>query len=149
MKGYYKMPQQTGEVISADGWLRTGDQAVEDNDGYIRITGRLKDVIIRGGENIYPKEIEDFLRGIPSIRDVQIVAVQAKSTAKKRLPSCNCATARQSKPARFRILRGRIARYQNPKHIFFNRFLYPMTASGKIQKFKLREKTAARLTIAD
>ena len=78
MKGYYKMPQQTAEVLSADGWLRTGDQAVEEEDGFIRITGRLKDVIIRGGENIYPKEVEDFLRDIPNIRDVQIVAVPSE-----------------------------------------------------------------------
>ena len=145
MKGYYKMPQQTAEAVSADGWLRTGDQAVEDEAGYIKITGRLKDVIIRGGENIYPKEVEDFLRDIPNIRDVQIVAVPSdkygeEAAAFVQLHDDSALEASEIQD----YCRGKIARYKIPKHIFFTGS-FPLTASGKVQKFKLREEARARL----
>jgi fatty-acyl-CoA synthase len=147
MKGYYKMPQQTAEVISADGWLRTGDQAVEDENGYIKITGRLKDVIIRGGENIYPKEVEDFLRGIPHIRDVQIVAVPSDKYGEETAAFVQLHSGAALEPAEIQdYCRGKIARYKIPKHIFFTDS-YPMTASGKIQKFKLREEAANKLQL--
>jgi fatty-acyl-CoA synthase len=149
MKGYYKMPHQTAEVISADGWLRTGDQAVEDENGFIKITGRLKDVIIRGGENIYPKEVEDFLRGIPHVRDVQIVAVPSEKYGEEAAAFVQLHDGIALEPAEIQdFCRGKIARYKIPKHIFFTDS-YPMTASGKIQKFKLREEAAARLQISD
>lgn len=145
MKGYYKMPQQTAEAISPDGWLRTGDQAVEDEEGYIRITGRLKDVIIRGGENIYPKEVEDFLRQIPEIRDVQIVAVPSEKYGEEAAAFVQLHENQSVDPGEIQdFCRGKIARYKIPKYIFFTDS-YPMTASGKIQKFKLREEAAARL----
>jgi fatty-acyl-CoA synthase len=145
MKGYYKMPQQTAEVLSEDGWLRTGDQAVEDEDGFIRITGRLKDVIIRGGENIYPKEVEDFLREIPRIRDVQIVAVPSDKYGEEAAAFVQLHNGAVLEPAEIQdFCRGKIARYKIPKHIFFADS-YPMTASGKIQKFKLREEAVRRL----
>jgi fatty-acyl-CoA synthase len=147
MRGYYKMPQQTAEVISADGWLRTGDQAVEDENGYIKITGRLKDVIIRGGENIYPKEVEDFLRGIPHIRDVQIVAVSSEKYGEEAAAFVQLHSGAALEPAEIQdYCRGKIARYKIPKHIFFTDS-YPMTASGKIQKFKLREEAASKLQL--
>jgi fatty-acyl-CoA synthase len=145
MKGYYKMPQQTAEVLGEDGWLRTGDQAVVDEDGFIRITGRLKDVIIRGGENIYPKEVEDFLRDIPSIRDVQIVAVPDQKYGEEAAAFVQLRDGATLEPAEIQdFCRGKIARYKIPRYIFFTDS-YPMTASGKIQKFKLREEAAARL----
>jgi fatty-acyl-CoA synthase len=147
MKGYYKMPQQTAEVISADGWLRTGDQAVEDENGFIKITGRLKDVIIRGGENIYPKEVEDFLREIPHIRDVQIVAVPSEKYGEEAAAFVQVREGSALEAGEIQdYCRGKIARYKIPKHIFFTDS-YPMTASGKVQKFKLREEAAARLGI--
>ncbi|MBN1566843.1 MAG: AMP-binding protein [Acidobacteria bacterium] len=149
MKGYYKMPQQTAEVLNSDGWLRTGDQAVEDEDGFIRITGRLKDVIIRGGENIYPKEVEDFLREIPNIRDVQIVAVPSEKYGEEAAAFVQLRDGISLEAAEIQdFCRGKIARYKIPRHIFFTDS-YPMTASGKIQKYKLREEAARRLTIAD
>jgi fatty-acyl-CoA synthase len=149
MKGYYKMPQQTAEVLSQNGWLRTGDQAVEDEKGYIKITGRLKDVIIRGGENIYPKEVEDFLRGIPSIRDVQIVAVPSEKYGEETAAFVQLHNDSAMEPGEIQdFCRGKIARYKIPKHIFFTDS-YPLTASGKVQKFKLREEAKARLTISD
>ncbi len=142
MKGYYKMPLQTAETLDADGWLRTGDQAVEDAEGYIRITGRLKDVIIRGGENIYPKEVEDFLRGIPNIRDVQIVAVPSKKYGEEAAAFVQLHAGAALEAAEIQdFCRGKMARYKVPKYIFFTDS-YPMTASGKVQKFILREKAA-------
>jgi fatty-acyl-CoA synthase len=149
MKGYYKMPQQTTEVISQDGWLRTGDQAVQDENGFIRITGRLKDVIIRGGENIYPKEVEDFLRGIPHIRDVQIVAVPSKKYGEEAAAFVQLRDGASLEEGEIRdYCHGKMARYKIPKYVFFTGS-YPMTASGKVQKFKLREEAAARLGVVD
>lgn len=146
MKGYYKMPQQTAEVLSPDGWLRTGDQAVEDDEGYIRITGRLKDVIIRGGENIYPKEVEDFLREIPGIRDIQIVAVPSEKYGEEAAAFVQL-NGKGLEPGEIQdFCRGKIARYKIPKYIFFTDS-FPMTASGKIQKFKLREEAKRRLSL--
>ena len=145
MKGYYKMPEQTAEVLSADGWLRTGDQAVEVDDGFIRITGRLKDVIIRGGENIYPKEVEDFLRDIPNIRDIQIVAVPSEKYGEEVAAFVQLHDGTTLEAGEIQdFCQGKIARYKIPKHIFFTD-AYPMTASGKIQKFKLREEAATKL----
>jgi fatty-acyl-CoA synthase len=145
MKGYYKLPQQTAEAISPDGWLRTGDQAVEDEEGFIRITGRLKDVIIRGGENIYPKEVEDFMRGIESIRDVQIVAVPSEKYGEEAAAFVQLHEGTALEPSEIQdFCRGKIARYKIPKFIFFTDS-YPLTASGKVQKFKLREDAKQRL----
>ncbi len=145
MKGYYKMPQQTAEAVSPDGWLRTGDQAVEDAQGYIRITGRLKDVIIRGGENIYPKEVEDFLREIPQIRDVQIVAVPSEKYGEEAAAFVQLQDGSGLEPSEIQdYCRGKIARYKIPKFIFFTES-FPLTASGKVQKFKLRETAKEKL----
>jgi fatty-acyl-CoA synthase len=144
MKGYYKMPQQTSEAISPDGWLRTGDQGIQDENCYIRITGRLKDVIIRGGENIYPKEVEDFLRGIPNIPDVQIVALPSEKYGEEAAAFVQLHDHSTIEPGEIQdYCRGKIARYKIPKHIFFTE-AFPMSVSGKIQKFKLREDAAAR-----
>jgi len=147
MRGYYKLPQQTAEAISIDGWLRTGDQAVEDEEGYIKITGRLKDVIIRGGENIYPKEVEDFLRGIRNIRDVQIVAVPSEKYGEEAAAFVQLHDGAALEPSEIQdFCRGQIARYKIPKYIFFTDS-YPLTASGKVQKFKLREEAKSKLKI--
>jgi fatty-acyl-CoA synthase len=149
MKGYYKMPQQTAETISPDGWLRTGDQAVEDSEGYIRITGRLKDVIIRGGENIYPKEVEDFLREIPQILDVQIVAVPSEKYGEEAAAFVQLQNGSNLEASDIQdYCRGKIARYKTPKYIFFTNS-FPMTASGKIQKFKLRETAKQKLQMTN
>jgi fatty-acyl-CoA synthase len=149
MKGYYKMPQQTAEAISTDGWLRTGDQAVVDEEGYFKITGRLKDVIIRGGENIYPKEVEDFLRDIPNIRDVQIVAVPSEKYGEEAAAFVQLHEGSRLEASEIQDhCRGKIARYKIPKFIFFTDS-FPLTASGKVQKFKLREKARSELRITD
>lgn len=139
MKGYYKMPEETNRAIDKDGWLHSGDLGVVDKNGYYRITGRIKDMIIRGGENIYPREIEEFLHTIPEVEQVQVIGVPDEKYGevvgafiiKKADTDLTEADVRD-------FSRTKIARYKAPKHIFFVDE-YPMTASGKIQKFKLRE----------
>jgi fatty-acyl-CoA synthase len=139
MRGYYKLPQATAEVIDADGWLHSGDLGVKDVNGNFRITGRIKDMIIRGGENIYPKEIEDFLYHMPQIRDVQVAGVPSEKYGEQVgafviLKEGSTLTTEELQD----FCRGQISRYKIPKYVFFLDD-YPVTGSGKIQKFKLRE----------
>ena len=144
MKGYYKMPDKTAEVIDEDGWLHTEDLATMDEDGYVKITGRTKDMIIRGGENIYPREIEEFLYGHPEISDVQVYGVPDEKYGEQVaaaiiLKSDGSLTEEDVKEH----CRENIARHKVPRYVDFVEE-YPMTASGKIQKFKLREATVER-----
>lgn len=143
MKGYYNMPEATAEAIDNDGWLHTGDLAIKDEDGYYKITGRLKDMIIRGGENIYPKEIEDLLYTHPQIQDVQVVGVPDKKYG-EAVMACVILVedAELSEKEVQKFVADKVAKHKIPQHVWFiNRF--PMTASGKIQKFKLRDKAVA------
>ncbi|MBO8449668.1 MAG: AMP-binding protein [Spirochaetes bacterium] len=139
MKGYYKMPEATAEIIDSNGFLHSGDLGVKDENGYYRITGRIKDMIIRGGENIYPREIEEFLSQIPEIRDVQVAAVKDK-----RLGEITGAFiilhdgAKLTEEDVIEFCRGKIAKYKFPQLVMFMDE-FPMTGSGKIQKFKLTE----------
>ena len=139
MKGYYKMPEMTEQAIDEDGWLHSGDLAVMDEDGYYSIVGRIKDMIIRGGENIYPREIEEFLYTMDGIRDVQVVGIPDEKYGEivgAFIIREDGADIKEEDVRDFSI--ARIARYKVPKHVFFvNEF--PLTASGKIQKFKLKE----------
>nr|WP_263327169.1 AMP-binding protein [Neobacillus sp. Marseille-Q6967] len=141
MKGYYKNPNATREAIDKDGWLHTGDLAVMDQNGYCRITGRLKDMIIRGGENIYPREIEEFLYTHPKIVDAQVIGVPDERWGEEVLAwiilkeGCTL-TAEEIKE----FCKEKISRHKIPKYVFFTDS-YPMTASGKIQKFKLLEQS--------
>ncbi|QLH74527.1 MAG: AMP-binding protein [Methanomassiliicoccales archaeon] len=142
MKGYYKMPEETAKAIDKDGWLHSGDIGMRDKDGYFSVTGRLKDMIIRGGENIYPKEVEDFIHHIEGVQDVQVVGVPSKKYGEQ--PGAFIILKAGSKLTEADIqdhCRGKIAWYKIPKYI---RFVdsYPMTASGKIMKYKLREESA-------
>ncbi|WP_028572817.1 AMP-binding protein [Desulfonatronum lacustre] len=144
MKGYYNMPEATAQTIDADGWLHSGDLGVMDDDGYLAITGRIKDMIIRGGENVYPREIEEFLYTMEGISDVQVVGVPSRKYGEEVgafiIPKPGVTlTPEEVKD----FCRGKIARYKTPKYIAFVES-YPMTASGKIQKYKLRE-TAGKL----
>jgi len=139
MHGYYKNPKATRAAIDEDYWLHTGDQATMDDEGYVRITGRIKDIIIRGGENISPKEIEDLLRQHPAVSDVYVYAIKSEFfgeevAAAVRLKPNESATEDELKT----FCQGKLARFKIPRYWrFVNDF--PMTASGKIQKFKLRE----------
>jgi fatty-acyl-CoA synthase len=139
MKGYYNNTEATRAAIDDELWLRTGDQATLDEDGYVRITGRIKDIIIRGGENISPREIEDLMRQHASVSDIYVYAVKSEFFGEEvaaaiRLKPGSSATEEGLRD----FCQGRIARFKIPKYI---RFVgeFPMTASGKIQKFKLRE----------
>lgn len=139
MKGYYKMPEMTAEAIDEDGWLHSGDLAVMDEDGYYSIVGRIKDMIIRGGENIYPREIEEFLHTMPGVKDVQVVGIPDEKYGEivGAFIIKEDDTDLLEEDVRDYAIQ-RIARYKVPKHVFFVDE-FPLTASGKVQKFKLRE----------
>jgi fatty-acyl-CoA synthase len=144
MKGYYNNPDATRAAIDGDGWLHTGDEASIDADGYVRITGRIKDIIIRGGENIAPKEVEDRLREHPAVADAYVYAMpdeffgEAVATAVRR--KTESVTAEELTA----FCGETLARFKVPRYV---RFVseFPMTASGKIQKFRLREMHLAEL----
>lgn len=139
MKGYDGDPQATAAAIDADGWLHSGDLAVMRPDGCIRITGRLKDMILRGGENIYPREIEEFLYTHPKIAEVQVVGIPDARLGEVVLAWIRLKPGETATPEEIRAFcEGKIAYFKIPEHI---RFVdsFPMTASGKVQKFRIRE----------
>lgn len=145
MKGYYNMPEATASAIDKEGWLHTGDLAVMDEKGYCKITGRLKDMIIRGGENIYPREIEEFLYTNTKVKDVQVVGVPSAKYGEEvaafiQLKVGETATEEEIKE----FCKERISRFKIPAFVFFVD-QYPTTASGKIQKYKLREQATKSL----
>jgi fatty-acyl-CoA synthase len=145
MKGYYKLPDATAAAITADGWLRSGDQASIDHDGRVRITGRIKDVIIRGGENIAPKEVEDVLRTHPAIADASVYAVTSEFFGEEVAAALRLHPGASIDEAELQsFCRDRMARFKAPRFI---RVVdaFPLTASGKIQKFRLREMHEAQL----
>ncbi len=145
MQGYYNMPEQTAAALTADGWLRSGDQASIDEHGNVRITGRIKDLIIRGGENIAPKEIEDVLRHHPAIVDVSVYGISSDffgeevAAAIRTHPGASIDAAEVMRFCEHRLARFKVPRYVRTVDAF------PLTASGKIQKFKLRELHEAEL----
>ncbi len=142
MQGYYKMEQATREAIDQEGWLHTGDLGVLDEEGYLSITGRLKDMIIRGGENIYPREIEEFLYTLEGVYDVQVVGVPSKKYGEEVSAFIVLKDGYNYTPEDVQdYCRGQISRYKIPKYVAFVSG-YDMTASGKVQKFKLREQAA-------
>jgi len=149
MKGYYKMPEATAAVIDSEGFLHSGDLGTVDEHGYYRITGRIKDMIIRGGENIYPREIEEFLYTMPGIEDAQVIGVPDAKYGEivgafvRRSPGSDITESDVQEFAR-----SRMARYKAPKHVFFVDE-FPLTASGKIQKYILRQMAAEALGVAD
>lgn len=149
MKGYYKMPEETAKVIDSDGWLHTGDLAIMDENGYCKITGRIKQMIIRGGENIYPKEIEEYLYTNPKISDVQIYGVPDRKYGEQVMAAVILKKGETMTEEEVRdYCKGKIANYKIPRYVKFVEG-YPMTASGKIQKFKLREMAIKELSLEE
>ncbi|GHU65421.1 AMP-binding protein [Spirochaetia bacterium] len=139
MKGYYKMEEETKKIIDAEGWLHTGDLGQMNKDGYINITGRIKDLIIRGGENIYPKEVEDFLYTMPGIKEIQVTGVPSNKYGEEVAAFIvlkDKAALNEEDVQDF--CRGKISNFKIPRYVFFQDS-FPTTASGKVQKFKLRE----------
>ncbi len=149
MKGYYKMEEATAAAIDQDGWLHTGDLAQVDEHGYYKITGRLKDMIIRGGENIYPKEIEEFLYTHPAVKDVQVIGVPSQKYGEEVMA---CIILREgvtfTEEEVKACVSASMARHKVPSYVAFMDS-FPMTASGKIQKFKMREWAVEHLGLQD
>ncbi len=149
MHGYWDDEAKTREAIDADGWMHTGDLATLDEEGYVNIVGRIKDLVIRGGENVYPREVEEFLYRHPKVQDVQVVGVPDKKYGEEL-----CAwvitkpgqTATEDEIRSFCI--GQIAHYKVPRYIRFVE-AFPMTITGKIQKFKIREVMKDELKLAE
>jgi len=145
MKGYYKMPEATAATIDEDGWLHTGDMARRDANGNFKITGRIKDMIIRGGENIYPKEIEDFIYTHPKVKDVQVIGVPDKQYGEEVMAciilkeGANM-TADEVKD----FVRSHMAKHKTPRYVDFVTE-FPMNAAGKILKYKMREEAVEKL----
>ncbi|MGB9081287.1 MAG: AMP-binding protein [Desulfuromonadaceae bacterium] len=149
MKGYYKMPEETARAIDVDGWLHTGDLAIMDENGYCKITGRIKNMIIRGGENIYPREIEEFLYTHPKVSDIQVYGVPDRKFGEQVMAAIILKKGMAMSEDEVRdFCRDKIANYKIPKYVKFVDS-YPMTASGKIQKFKMREMAIKELQLED
>jgi fatty-acyl-CoA synthase len=147
MLGYWDDPERTGEAIDPARWMKTGDLAVIDDDGYCKIVGRIKDMVIRGGENVYPREIEEFLYRHPKIQDVQVIGVPDRRYGEElcawvRLYDGQTATAEEIRT----FCQGQIAHYKIPRYVKFVEG-FPMTVTGKIQKFLMREQMIAELAL--
>jgi fatty-acyl-CoA synthase len=145
MKGYYKMPKATAAAIDADGWLHTGDLAERTPEGNYRITGRLKDMIIRGGENIYPKEIEEFIYTHPKVSDVQVIGVPDKAMGEEIMACIILKEGEEMTEAEMKqFVMDHMAKHKVPRYIDFVD-TFPMNDAGKIQKYKMREQAVEKL----
>ena len=149
MKGYYKMPEATAAAIDENGWLHTGDLARRTKDGHYKITGRIKDMIIRGGENIYPKEIEEFIYTHEKVKDVQVIGVPDEAYGEEImawviLKEGETMTEDELKD----FVMSHMAKHKVPRYVaFVDEF--PMNAAGKILKYKMREQSIAMLGLQD
>ncbi len=149
MKGYYKMPEATASAIDADGWLHTGDLACRTPDGNYNITGRLKDMIIRGGENIYPKEIEEFIYTCDKVKDVQVIGVPDKRYGEEIMACIILKDGESmSEEEMKQYIADHMARHKVPRYIEFVKS-FPMNAAGKILKYKMREDATKRLGLEE
>lgn len=145
MKGYYKMPKATAAAIDKDGWLHTGDLACRTAEGYFRITGRLKDMIIRGGENIYPKEIEEFIYTHPKVKDVQVIGVPDEQYGEEIMACIILKDGESMTEAEMKeFINAHMARHKVPRYIDFVDS-FPMNVAGKILKYKMRENAIKKL----
>jgi fatty-acyl-CoA synthase len=149
MRGYWEDPERTAEVLDPARWMHTGDLATIDEAGYCNIVGRIKDMVIRGGENVYPREIEEFLYTHPKIKDVQCVGVPDPRYGEELLAAVILKDGVQADEEEVReFCRGRIAHYKVPRYV---RFVdaFPTTVTGKVQKYLLRERFAAELGLKE
>jgi fatty-acyl-CoA synthase len=149
MRGYYRNPDATRDAVDVSGWLHSGDLGAMEQDGYLRITGRLKEMIIRGGENIYPREIEDFLFTHPKIASVAVFGVPDDRYGEEvvawiKLHQGETATDKDMRD----FCSGRIAHFKIPRYIRFVEE-FPMTVTGKLQKYRMREKMLQELKLHD
>jgi fatty-acyl-CoA synthase len=149
MLGYWDDAERTAEAIDRAGWMHTGDLATMDEDGYFNIVGRIKDMVIRGGENVYPREIEEFLFRHPKVEAVQVVGVPDQKYGEElcawiKLKAGESATAEEIQA----FCKGQIAHYKIPRYIKFVES-FPMTVTGKVQKFMMREATVKELGLVE
>ncbi|MFM8774122.1 MAG: AMP-binding protein, partial [Actinomycetota bacterium] len=146
MRGYWDQPDKTAEAIDADGWMHTGDIAVMDDEGYVNITGRIKDMVIRGGENIYPREIEEFLYSHPDVLDAQVIGVPDVTYGEELVawvrlrPDAQTLTAESLRA----FCDGKLAHYKIPRHVKVVED-FPMTVTGKVRKVEMREVSIREL----
>ena len=147
MKGYYKMPSATAAAIDKDGWLHSGDMLRRLPDGNYKVTGRIKDMIIRGGENIYPKEIEDFIYTHPKVSDVQVIGVPDKQYGEEIMA---CVILKPGETMTEEELKEYVAthmaKHKTPRYVDFVEG-FPMNAAGKILKYKMREAAVQKLSL--
>jgi len=149
MMGYYKMPEKTAETIDHSGWLHSGDLATMNGQGYINIVGRIKDMVIRGGENLFPAEIEEFLIRHPKVADVQVLGVPDAFFGEELLAVVIPKAGEQVTEQELRdYCRGQISHQKIPRYFQFVEN-YPLTASGKVQKFVLREDAIKALGLEE
>jgi fatty-acyl-CoA synthase len=149
MRGYWEEPERTAEAVDPAGWMHTGDLATMDHDGYVQIVGRSKDMIIRGGENLYPREIEEFLYGHPDVADVQVISVPDARYGEEVMAWVIPRPGASLEPEEIReYCRGAIAHYKVPRYVKLTT-AFPMTVTGKVQKYKMREEAIAELGLAD
>ena len=149
MRGYWDDEEKTREAVDEDGWMHTGDLATMDEEGYVNIVGRIKDMVIRGGENIYPREIEEFLYRHPGIQDVQVVGVPDARYGEELCAWIIAAPGKQvSEEDVHAFCKDRIAHYKVPVHIRFVEE-FPTTVTGKIQKFRIRELMCDELGLSE
>ncbi len=147
MLGYWEQPEKTAEVLGGDGWMHTGDLATMDTDGYVAITGRIKDLVIRGGENVYPREVEEFLYSHPDIRDAQVIGVPDARYGEELMvwvqlrPGAADLTAEALRA----FCEGKLAHYKIPRHVHVVDE-FPMTVTGKVRKVQMREESVALLS---
>lgn len=147
MKGYYKMPAATAAAIDSEGWLHTGDLARRDENGNFKITGRIKDMIIRGGENIYPKEIEDFIYTHPKVSDVQVVGVPDQQYGEEIMAYVILKAAEEMTEEDVKeFVRTHMAKHKTPRYVTFVTE-FPMNAAGKILKYRMREMAVERFNL--
>jgi fatty-acyl-CoA synthase len=147
MLGYWNDPEQSAEAIDRAGWMHTGDLATMDEQGYVRVVGRIKDMVIRGGENVYPREIEEFLYTHPAIADVQVIGVPDERYGEELMawivPRANAELTEEEIKA---FCQGQIAHFKIPRYVKFVDS-FPMTVTGKVQKFKMRESAIEELDL--
>jgi len=149
MAGYYKMPEKTAETIDCEGWLHTGDLAAMDAHGYVNIVGRLKEMVIRGGENLFPSEVEEFLVRHPKVADAQVVGVPDAFFGEELLAVVRLKEGEQATEQELRdFCKGQISHQKIPRYFQFVES-YPLTASGKVQKFVLREQATRTLGLEE
>jgi fatty-acyl-CoA synthase len=149
MLGYWDEPEKTDEAVDAEGWMHTGDLAVIDAAGYGNIVGRIKDMVIRGGENVYPREVEEFLFRHPKVEDVQVVGVPDPRFGEELCAWVKLRTGETATEVEIvDFCRGQIAHYKIPRYVRFVES-FPMTVTGKIQKFEIRAAMIAELGLAE